>query len=128
MASPQTTREALIAELLGDVGALLDKADALRAAFPAAADEAAARVKAASERATQDIAAATVQLGRELTTEGERLLQGVQKAAKDTQAAAKVVDRQARRFAFLALLTGLGGGIVGGVLGGLALSRYFFGA
>ena len=32
MAGPQTTREALMAELLGDVGALLDRAEALQAA------------------------------------------------------------------------------------------------
>lgn len=128
MASPQTTREALIAELLGDVGVLLEKADELRAAFPAAADEAAARVRTASERALQEVATASVHLARELTAHQEKLLHGVQTAAKEAQVAAKVVDGHARRFALLALLAGLGGGVIGGVLGGLALSRYIFGA
>ncbi|HFD2218311.1 TPA: hypothetical protein ACF2KY_004836, partial [Escherichia coli] len=114
MAGPQTTREALIAELLGDVGVLIDKTDELRASFPAAADEAAAKVKAAGQRATEDVATAATQLTRDLATQTEKLLQGVQQAAREAQAAARVVDRSARRFALLATAMGLAAGIVGG--------------
>src|SRR5690606_1463774 len=128
MAGPQTTREALIAELLGDVGVLLEKTDELRASFPAAADEAAAKVKAACSRAADDVATAATQLSRDLAAQSEKLLQGVQQAAREAQAAARVVDRSARRFEIIATAMCIDAVIVGGVLAGLALSGYFFGA
>ncbi len=58
MAAPNTHREALIAELLGDVGAMLDRADDLQAAFPVAADAAAGKVRVAGEMAAGGVTAA----------------------------------------------------------------------
>ncbi|EIJ6113775.1 hypothetical protein LJJ21_004738 [Salmonella enterica] len=127
MGSPQTAREALIAELIGDVDALIIRAEALRSALPDAANEAAAKVRHSGERAAEDIGAAAAKLARELTGHGEKVVQGVQSAARDAQAAAKVVDRSARRFALLAAAMGLAGGVLGGILAGLFLSRHFFG-
>ncbi len=127
MAGPQTTREALLAELLGDAGLLLERAEQLRTDLPAVADQAVAKVCKASEQTTQDLAAAMARLSKEMVAEQGKLLHGTQAVARDAHGAAQVVSLQASRFAFLTLLTGFAGGIVGGVLGGLALSRYFFG-
>jgi hypothetical protein len=59
MAGPQTTREALLAELLGDAGVLLDRIDALKVDLPEVAEDAADRVRAAG-----DSSAAVIRSGR----------------------------------------------------------------
>ncbi len=116
MGPPQTTREALLAELLGDVAGLLERVEALHASLPATAEQSAARMAAAGERVRAD-------LGRQ----NDGVVQALQKVAREAREAAGVVNGSARRFALLALATGLGAGVLGGALGGLLLSRYVFG-
>lgn len=127
MAGPQTAREALIAELIGDVDALIGRAEGLHTALPAAADKAAARVEGAGRTAADDITEAATRLRRELTAEGETLLKGLQGATQEAQKAARVVDQSARRFALMALLLGLAGGVLGGCLAGFALAQHLLG-
>lgn len=127
MNGPQTMRDALIAELIGDVDALLTRAETLRAALPDAAEKAASRVAAAGESAAQQIATNAERVRGELARDMETLLKGVQKVAGEASGAAKVVDRSGRRFALLALLTGLAGGVCGGVVAGLLAACYFLG-
>lgn len=127
MAGPQTTREALMAELLGDVARLLDRVEALHTSLPVAADQSAARMAAAGEQAAGSITAAGERVRVDLGRQNETVLQAIQKAAKEAREAALVVNGSAQRFAFLVLLTGLGAGLVGGALGGLLLSWYVLG-
>ena len=127
MASPQTTREALIAELLADIAPLLDRADVLLASFPEAANAAATKVKAAGEQASRDFADNAQKVSRESVARHAELLEAIQKASADAKAAALIVDKGYKRFALLALLTGLCGGVVGGLLVGLAAATSVFG-
>ncbi len=123
MAGPQTTREALLAELLGDVGGLLDRMEVLKVDLPEVADDAADKIKAAGASSAAAIQSATdraeVRIGDALAS--------LQTAARDAKAAAAVVAGSARRFALLALLTGVAGGAVAGAVVALALSRSLFG-
>lgn len=128
MSGPQTMREALIAELIGDVDALMTRAESLRATLPEAADKAATRVASAGETAAQQIAIKAERVRADLARDMETLLKGVQRVAGEAQAASMVVDRSARRFALLALLTGLAGGVGGGILAGLFAARYLLGS
>ena len=127
MAGPQTAREALIAELIGDVDALIGRAEALHSALPDAAEKAASRVAGAGQNAADDIIQAATALRRELTAEGDTLLKGLQGATKEAQNAARVVDKSARRFGLMALLLGLAGGVIGGCLAGYALALHLLG-
>lgn len=123
MANPNTHREALIAELLGDVGQLLDRAEALKASFPVAGEEAAGKVRAAGQVAAGGVTAAGERFLGVFDQRAAAALQGVQEAAREAQAAARVVDRAAWHFALLAGAMGLGAGVLGGVLAGLAIGR-----
>lgn len=116
MAGPQTTREALLAELLGDVGELLDRVETIQAALPQQVEDGAARLASAGEAASVKIATATDQARRDFTSALTDALNGVQKAAKDAEAAASVVSGAVVRFALLALLTGLAGGALAGFI------------
>jgi ElaB/YqjD/DUF883 family membrane-anchored ribosome-binding protein len=127
MAGPNTHREALIAELLGDVGALLDRAEALNASLPAAVDQAAAKVRAAGETAAGSVKGAGEAFVTSLDAQTKETLKGVQKAAREAQSAAKVVERSAWRFALLTALIGLAAGILGGGLAALAVSHGLLG-
>ena len=123
MAGPQTAREALLAELLGDVGGLLDRMEVLKVDLPEVADDAADKIKAAGASSAAAIQSATdraeVRIGDALSS--------LQTAARYAKAAATVVAGSARRFALLALLTGVAGGAVAGAVVALALSRSLFG-
>jgi hypothetical protein len=127
MGAPDTHREALIAELLGDVGALLERTEALQGALPAAADQAAVKVRGAGEMAARDVAAAGERFLAVFDQRAGTALQGVQKAAREAQGAAAVVDRAAARFALLAAIVGLAAGALGGTLVALAMSHRLFG-
>ncbi len=58
MANPNTHREALIAELLGDVGALAGSNGRPESVFPGGAEEAAGKVRSAGEMAAGGVTAA----------------------------------------------------------------------
>jgi len=127
MAGPNTHREALIAEALGDLGDLLDKVEALKTALPLAVDAAAVKVRGAGETAAGSVNAAGDRFLTAFDQQAGTALKGVQAAARDAQGAARVVDKAAWRFAFLAGVTGLAAGALGGVLAALAISRGLFG-
>ncbi|HRK48440.1 MAG TPA: hypothetical protein PK324_22615 [Nocardioides sp.] len=109
MAAPNTHREALIAELLGDVGAMLDRADDLQAAFPVAADAAAGKVRVAGEMAAGGVTAAGERFLSVFDQKAGTALQGVQEAAREAQEAARVVElergRDPRRRPLLVVVT-----------------------
>ncbi|MFW1011717.1 hypothetical protein ACEV93_18635 [Vibrio parahaemolyticus] len=127
MGAPQTMREALLAELLGDVDALMQRLEELQTTLPAAADNAAGKVSDAGKAATDEFAQTAAKLRRDLVADSDVLRKELQGVTKETQAAAKVVDQSARRFAIMALLMGLAGGVIGGVLAGLALANHTLG-
>lgn len=123
MAGPQTTREALMAELLGDVGGLLDRMEALKVDLPELADDMAGKVKAVGDSSAAGIKTASQQAASRIAD----TLESVQIAAREAKAAAGVVTGSARRFALLALLTGVAGGAIGGALAAIALTGRLFG-
>jgi hypothetical protein len=123
MVAPNTHREALIAELLGDVGALLDRAEALKTSLPAATEAAMRQVKNTGDTAA---ASATMAGERFLTAFDERassLLRGLQQTAKEAGAAARVVNHASRRFLLLAALLGVLGGCLGAATIHIALNH-----
>lgn len=127
MSGPQTMREALIAELIGDLDTLITRTEELKAALPAAADKAADKVAGSADAMLGKIEQSASQLRADLARDAGIIAQTVQKAAGDAQAAAAVVDKAGRRFALLALVTGLCGGLLGGLLVGLASAVNIFG-
>jgi hypothetical protein len=127
MAGPNTHREALIAELLGDVGELLDRAEALKGSLPTAVDTALGKVRSAGDAAAGGAAVAGERFLMTFDARATLLLRGVQKAAQEAQAAATVVDRASRRFIVLAAVLGLLCGAGGGALAYFALTRVFGG-
>ena len=127
MANPNTHREALIAELLGDVGALLDRTEELKASFPVAGEAAAGKVRTAGEMAAGGVTAAGERFLSVFDEKARSVLRGVQEAAGEAQAAARVVDRAAWHFALLAGAVGLAAGVLGGALAGLAIGSGLFG-
>ncbi|KND60577.1 hypothetical protein BVER_05655c [Candidatus Burkholderia verschuerenii] len=127
MAGPNTHREALIAELLGDVGDLLDRAEALKATLPAAVDTAVAKVRGAGETAAGSVNAAGDRFLSEFSKRAAGAMDGMVVAAKESHKAAQVVDKAATRFAIMAGVVGLAAGLLGGILAALAISHHFFG-
>lgn len=127
MANTQTMREALVAELIGDVDALLQRVEALRTTVPEAGTAAAAQVQAAGTQAAQDIAVASDRLKADLARQAETLRHTLYSVTQEARAAANVVDGTAQRFGRFAVLAGFGGGILGGILAGLVLASVVFG-
>jgi len=122
MAGPQTAREALIAELIGDVDALIERAEILQKSIPAAADEAVHGIMASGERVVGQLNEATQLLRADLARERAAALQPLQLASKAATDAAAAVTDGARRLATLALLTGRAGGALAGALVGAAVA------
>lgn len=119
MADPRTKLDIIYQEVLGDVSDLVGRVEALGQKLDGlshGAAQASAAVNAASGAATAKLRA---EIEKTTTTVIERL----QSVVKEATAAASVVDQAARRFAFLALLTGVLGGVFGGTLAGIALYR-----
>lgn len=127
MAGPQTTREALMAELLGDVGALLDRAEALQAAMPAVADAAASQVFLAGEDAAKSITASADEFAALLSRQRELMAKPISEAAESISKSADVVEGGARRLASMAMLAGLAGGVLGGLVVGIAAAAFLMG-
>lgn len=127
MSGPQTMREALIAELIGDLDTLLTRTEEVKAALPLAADSAARGITAAGEKMLAQTEQSANRLRAELARDAGSIAETVKKAASEANTAATIVARGGQRFALLALLTGLAGGVVGGTLAGLFAARYFLG-
>ena len=125
MAGPQTTREALMAELLGDVGALLDRTEALQAAMPAVADAAATQVYLAGEDAAKNIKESADSFAALFADQRALIAKSMSEAAASINKSADLVEGNARRMATNALLAGLAGGAIAGLLGGVAAAAFF---
>lgn len=125
MAGPQTTREALMAELLGDVGALLDRTEALQAAMPAVADAAATQVYLAGEDAAKNIKVSADSFAALFADQRALIAKSMSEAAASISKSADLVEGNARRMATNALLAGLAGGAIAGLLGGVAAAAFF---
>jgi hypothetical protein len=126
MANVQTVREALVAELIGDVDTLLQRVEALRTTLPETGEAVAVQVKAAGMQAASDITGVSERLKADLARQAETLRHNLYAVTSEAHAAAQLVDGTARRFGRFALLAGFGGGILGGVLAGLALAAVVF--
>lgn len=100
MGPPQTTREALLAELLGDVAGLLERVEALHASLHATAEQSAARVAAAGEQAAGAIIAAGERVRADLGRQNDGVVQALQKVAREAREAAGVVNGSARVLPF----------------------------
>lgn len=125
MAGPQTARDALIAELLGDVGALMDRTEALQAAMPAVADAAATQVYLAGEDAAKNIKASADLFAALFADQRALIAKSMSEAAASISKSADLVEGNARRMATNALLAGLAGGAIAGLLGGVAAAAFF---
>lgn len=124
MAGPQTTREALMAELLGDVGALLDRTEALQAALPAVADAAATRVYLAGEDAAKNIKEAADEFAALLAKHQAQMAKPLRETSDAVNKAAMAVEGGSRRLATWAMLAGMAGGVVAGLVGGIAVAAF----
>ena len=82
-----------IGELLGDVGELLDRAEALKGSLPTAVDTALGKVRSAGDAAAGSAGLLAQRFLMTFDSKAISLLRGVQKAAQEAQAAARVVDR-----------------------------------
>lgn len=123
MAGPQTAREALIAELLGDVGALLDRLDMVKAGVPVAVDDALSRIMLAGEGAASRIEDQSAQMTRAIEAERELLsvsLRATAKAGADIALAAQQVADSVSSAKRTSMLIGLAAGCLAGLIGGAA--------
>lgn len=125
MAGPQTTREALMAELLGDVGALLDRIEALQVAMPGVADASASAVFLAGEDASKKITASAEAFVALMAQQRDLVAKPISEAADSISQSADLVDTGARRIATMATLAGMAGGVIGGLLAGIAAASFF---
>lgn len=125
MTGPRTTREALMAELLGDVGALLDRVEALQVAIPGVTDTAVKQVYLAGEEAANGIKAAAEQFATLLARERDQIAKPVSQAAASIRASADLVEGGARRLTTTALVVSLAGGALAGLIGGVAGAAFF---
>lgn len=116
MGGPTTTREALMAELLGDVGDLLDRVDALRASIPAASDAAVEAIRAQGEDIAATLQTAASDLQAERLRERAASKQELQTMTKTIAAAANAVTDGVQRSAIVAALIGAGAGALAGAL------------
>ncbi|MGR0626563.1 hypothetical protein ACTZIH_25975 (plasmid) [Escherichia coli] len=128
MSGPQSMREALIAELIGDVDGLINRLEGLQSALPEAAEKSAAKVSAAGDSAVRNMTATGEKIRTDFIRDADSVLKALQKATGEAQAASRVVSGSAKRFAALALVVGLSAGIIGGVLAGMLAAYYFLGA
>jgi hypothetical protein len=125
MAGPQTTREALMAELLGDCGTILDRIEALQAAIPAVADAAATQVFIAGEDAAKNIKSAADSFAALLDGHRDQIVKPLREATVSMVKSADAVDGGARQLANKAMLCGMAGGVIGGLVAGIAVAAFF---
>ncbi|CAZ15867.1 hypothetical protein XACN24_15825 (plasmid) [Xanthomonas albilineans] len=121
MAGPTTTREALIAELLGDVGGILDRVEALQAAIPKTVKEAKAELQVAVTEGNGHINEACVRLSRVIDQQAKETLKATQVAAGEASAAARELRLARGRLSVLLGVFALVCGSVGGAAVYLAL-------
>lgn len=116
MATQNTMREALVAELLGDLDALIKRIETLNEALPGTLDAAEARIRQAGEASASAIEQAGVASSRELERQGKGMMQGVENATHQTQTAARAFQGAGRTLWAMAAAAILGGGVAGAVV------------
>lgn len=122
MADPRTKLDIIYQEVLGEVSDLVGRLEVVSERLAEASDQCGRAGERSAEQIHQVTGAAASKLRVELDHAGDRLLSRVEKAADEAGRAAAVVHRSAQRFATLALIVGIAGGVIGGALAGWALS------
>jgi len=121
----QTAREALIAELLGDCGNLLDRLDLLKESVPVAVDDALTRLQLAAESVAKRMETEGSNVASAIACERELLAASLRAAHeagdKLTKAAARATE-QNRRASRNSLILGLAGGVVAGLMAGSCIA------
>lgn len=120
---PTTLKDAFIAELMGDLGILIEDAnkivqemELLKASLPKTGDRTAEQVRLAGDK---------IRAGLAKDREDFEII--LDNFSKEIRATANIVDGSARRFQIMALVAGLAGGVIGGLLIGFALANKVFG-
>lgn len=127
--NPQrTAREALIAELLGDAGELLDRAEILfgrsdqaAEALASAVEQAAAALRLASERAGREVAESARQAQADVGAEANETLVAARALTREVKATAAAIQGESRRLFWRTLALGGVGGLVATSLVGAAI-------
>lgn len=118
-----------MAELLGDVGDVLDRVDALKEAIPAAADAAVEVIAAETQRIGGQLDAIAQAMREDMQRERSSYRQDVQEAkasAKSATLAAERVTAESRSMRASALLVGACAGAFAGLItGGLIFAVWF---
>lgn len=136
MAGPSTAREALLAEVYGDLLGLVERVEALKASMPGLTDQLAAEIAEASRLASVQIATSGKQSVQNVAQIATHTLEGMtrERAAlqalaeqhvREARAAAQLVGASANRLALYATGIGMGAGAIGGVLATLAFGKLF---
>ncbi|CAD0362116.1 hypothetical protein CFBP2533_44810 (plasmid) [Xanthomonas hortorum pv. pelargonii] len=121
MAGPTTHREALMAELLGDVQGILDRVEALQAAIPKTVKEAKTELQAAVKEGNVHINEACVRLSRVIDQQTKEAVKATQAAAGEASSAARELRLARGRLTALLTVFALVGGGVGGAAVYLAM-------
>ncbi|RBG50929.1 hypothetical protein BRM42_22075 [Xanthomonas oryzae pv. oryzae] len=121
MAGPTTHREALMAELLGDVQGILDRVEALQAAIPKTVKEAKTELQATVKEGNVHINEACVRLSRVIDQQTKETVKATQAAAGEASSAARELRFARRRLTVLLTVFALVGGGVGGAAVYLAM-------
>lgn len=122
---PTTMREAIAAEILGDINDILTRLEGVNKIFPESTEKTISKIKTAMELASGNLTASGDKITREFDAKLKESLANLRQVSKDTLKAASVVDRSAHRFALFSAIIGFASGILGGVLAALAFSNYF---
>lgn len=113
-----TAREALLAEALGDLSELLDRAEALKASLPTLADDVSARIDARAD-------ALVVRLAEELAKTGGSQVDQIRTAGNQITVAVRQVEGLSSRIleqgSAKVIALAIGGGFLGGLAAGALL-------
>ena len=123
---PTTMREAMVAEVLGDIGNLLTRLENVSKSLPEATEKAISKIRAALELSSGDLTSSGEKITREFDIHLKESLGNIRQVSKDVQQAAKLVDKSAHRLAIYSAIIGFSAGMLGGVLSALAFSNFFF--
>lgn len=116
MAEPQTTREMLLAEILGDVNLAIDRIENLKQDLPIIAENAARQVGQSAKKASDDITISANQAKEGITHNVEALEKRLKKAQTSLNDAVEAMGANSTKNLLYGLLIGLMGGVAGGIM------------
>lgn len=119
-------RDALVAELIGDVDTLIQEVKALQASMPASSDNAARVLLESSKKMLAQVEQSSQRLRLELKNENLEILAAAQKAANEATYAAQLFNKGVVRLSLLAVSLGGIAGLIAGVFGGMYGANAFF--